>query len=170
MKPDRTPFQNLAGVRCDNAIWAELRRCGALAVVDPRPQSQREPITSFGGQVGVWSLTRLWTYWSATSSFPFSAEWAEKLNKEWGTQVRAYGFAGGTDIDPKRLPDCYHIDTEEGLQEFAHLAVCQSQEIGSQRVCADAAKGLTGIQYQLTELTTKVGLLQNQLRWAAGER
>jgi len=69
-----------------------------------------------------WKFVRFWYYWSAyvtNEGDKISKKEAKQFNKEWRTQVRVEGFAGGQDV---RGPvGGYNIDTPAGLNAFASL-------------------------------------------------
>ena len=64
-----------------------------------------------------WELSRSWRYWMASSVVGLPQASAEKLNTDWGEDVRVDGFAGGMPVtgDVKS----YHIDSLDGLRAFA---------------------------------------------------
>jgi len=101
------------------------------------------------GKLGNWTFERAWTYWVANSSkrkTGLPLDIAEKLHdkkyrikgpeepKTYGQVIRVQGHCGcplpkdwarpatGLGID-KKFVDNYHIDTQEGLDEFARTLV-----------------------------------------------
>lgn len=85
-----------------------------------------------------WSFSRLWYYWAASTGRecncskctwhlkarrPIPLEEAKAFNKQWFSEVRVQGYAGGT--YPEQDVDCYHIDTVEGLRAFVELLAGQ---------------------------------------------
>jgi hypothetical protein len=66
---------------------------------------------------------RRWYYWSIDTKKPLPVKIARKLNDVAGSEVRAFGFAGGMDNNmikswskEARGVDSWHVDTKEGLQ------------------------------------------------------
>lgn len=85
---------------------------------------------------GGWTLTRAWYYWVATWEPPatvtLTMERAIKLHEKYGDVVRVDGHCGCPSPDewwPKNgTPNCYHIDTQEGLNAFA-VAIKESYHV-----------------------------------------
>jgi len=136
-------MKNLAGeepeivdVECTN----ELIEAG-IPIRDPWPEclrSKGEVRSNIVGYLGSgpdgtkecqggWTLTRAWYYWVATWKAParvsLTMEQAIKLHETHGTVVRVAGHCGCPAPDewwPEGgTPNCYHIDTQEGLNAFA---------------------------------------------------
>ena len=64
-----------------------------------------------------WELSRSWRYWVASSVVGLPKAAAERLNNDWGDDVRVDGFAGGMPVT--RDVKSYHIDSLDGLYAFA---------------------------------------------------
>lgn len=119
-------MKNLAGVpECDVDIRQELEASG-IEIVEVGRSPSEVPF-SLAGKQGNWMFKRAWYYWIATASegkgIPENE--AEKLNAKWFSEVRVIGFMGGTQVkdwlSAQHTIDCYHIDTQKGLNAFADL-------------------------------------------------
>jgi hypothetical protein len=90
-----------------------------------------ENITVFDalGHSHGWAFRRAWYYWVCTTdennAIPETT--AQELNKVWGEQVRAEGFAGGIS-DLHGPMSSYHVDTLEGLKALAKVIHAQAEE------------------------------------------
>jgi hypothetical protein len=115
-------MKNLAGVRCDAEVLAELAAAAIPAVPETLPQRNREPVTEWGGALAGWTFRRAWYYWCADGpELPLDV--ALRLHASHGTVVRAGGDAGcrAPTVDGYPSADSYHIDTAGGLRAFADL-------------------------------------------------
>lgn len=110
---ETTPFENLAGGRSGCCRCArELDLAGVPWIDGPIYGETKQSVI---GVLHGWVFTRSWYYWSVRSSGKaLSYTRADLLNKSMGTEVRAYGYAGGTSLEAE-LPLSYHVDTQEGL-------------------------------------------------------
>lgn len=130
--PEARTFPNLARghkakpedyPEVDETVRKELAEAG-IEVSDYRNFEQGEVPTSFySGNAHRWQFRRAWYYYVAKGD-GIPAYKAEEFHKKWGTQVRVAGHCGC----PSPLEwyegfavDCYHIDTQEGLNAFVAL-------------------------------------------------
>ncbi|MFA5132547.1 MAG: hypothetical protein WC444_04495 [Candidatus Paceibacterota bacterium] len=82
-------------------------------------------VYSVKAKVNDWEFYRDWCYWvaSAERGGGLTKSQAEGLNKLYRKEIRAYGFAGGTDIGgaDHTMVHLYHIDTTRGLKVFVDI-------------------------------------------------
>lgn len=142
-------MKNLANVKnCDETIVAELREADAFILTIPR--SVGEVAYTKVGSVSNWLLHREWRYWVARASSPddglplsvaidmHNKPYDSKDSSEltYGAVIRVKGHSSGT--SPKNWPndagkiDLYHIDTQEGLNEFVRTVKLLSLSTGNQ--------------------------------------
>jgi hypothetical protein len=113
-----TTFENLAGGRQGPTYCGRELDAAKVPWIDGPIYGETK--ASVIGVLHGWVFTRAWYYWIVrTSGGSLSRPMALALNDTCGDKVRAYGFAGGTSIDTARLPDSYHVDTQEGLTALA---------------------------------------------------
>lgn len=125
-------MKNLAGDNdCDLDIERELTRCKIEIVRADEPRKS-EVAARLTGKLGPFTFKRAWYYWVVEGPMPLG--WAKVLYADpvGRTDVRASGYAGGT--DPTEWAErnkgggralvvrSYHIDTEIGLRLFADTA------------------------------------------------
>lgn len=110
-------FDNLAGGHKGPMYSAKELVLAGIPFIDGPIYGETK--SSVIGTLDGWVFTRAWYYWIAqTSGKTLAYTAANRLNVDWGDQVRAYGFGGGTSLAAK-LPESYHIDTQEGLSALA---------------------------------------------------
>lgn len=137
-------MKNLVGVkRCDDHIKRELEKAG-IAAVKIEEKNKGEVSYTIVGRLGTWELRRAWCYWIANSkkdiipygnaadmhdkeypSHMFEPETRDSDANVYGDVIRAYGDGNATHPKDNKFVmlanGCshYHIDTQEGLNEFA---------------------------------------------------
>ena len=133
-------MNNLAGIEdCDKFIQKELERAGVEPIIVPKKRT--EVPYKYVGRVGNWVLTRAWKYWVVRAEgkgLPLDV--ATKMHEKefpdemydnfygystYGNVIRVAGHAGCP--HPKEWEDdgyvnTYHIDLQEGLNEFVRTA------------------------------------------------
>jgi hypothetical protein len=130
---------NLAGNKdADTHIYEELYLAGIEAI---KETSNGEVPYTVIGRIGYWKLRRAWYYWVATVEYRkdgLPLDVAMKLHNTphptmtiMGNTIRSGGHCGCPSPDEygafklnnegKRYVDCYHIDDQIGLCEFAKL-------------------------------------------------
>lgn len=125
------PFPNLAGhPDPDRTVTNELAQAGIpMLRVGHNPQCRPEVRAHFIGLLqfkglqlkgAVVVFSRLWYYWAARSTIDLPFSVAAPLNDSLGTVVRAYGYAGGTSIEPHGC-NSWHIDTQHGLDTLVGI-------------------------------------------------
>ncbi len=103
---------------------AEARRSG-IWYPGLHEQSNTERITVYEvtGRFLGWTFSRAWYYWICQTKYQGSVirvDAARAFNATWRTEVRAYGYGHGRNIDWGPV-DGYHIDTPAGLKAFVEL-------------------------------------------------
>ena len=115
-------MKNYAGVEgCDNDVRRELEEANIEVLSFEYLRKQGEVPTSIMGTLGPWTFKRAWRYWVANGPGMPPKE-AEELYEKFGKVVRV----GGSCVCPSPKEqykgfgvDCYHIDTQEGLNALA---------------------------------------------------
>lgn len=118
-------MKNLAGTGNDEQAIKELEEAGIQVFKYPESfRSTNECKLLVVGTIEPWLFERRWCYWSAKGP-GINIEQAVPFNEKWGKEVRANGFAGGIedlyDHFKGFAVTSYHIDTQEGLNEFTAL-------------------------------------------------
>lgn len=123
-----TRFENLAGGLAGHTRSGRELDAAKVPWIDGPIYGETKQ--SVIGVLHGWVFTRAWYYWIVrTSGDPLSPAMALALNEAVGETVRAYGFAGGTDIDDNELPESYHVDTQEGLIALADAIRLHAQTV-----------------------------------------
>lgn len=125
-------MKNLAGVQnCDEFIKAELESAGLEPIQVER--NKGEVPYSLIGMVNNWKVKRAWSYWVVTTiTRGLTVERASVLHykeypsnnegyKIYGDSIRVCGHCGcpsPEEFNYSGYVSEYHIDTQEGLNEF----------------------------------------------------
>ncbi len=118
-------FPNLAGKPdIDDACAAELEQAGIVAQRFEFFRDQHPEVkTCVRGELQCWFFTRYWYYWAAKGP-GIPPAYAMELHSRIGKKVRVEGHC----CAPSPLEWCggfavgsYHIDNQEGLNEFAKM-------------------------------------------------
>jgi len=133
-------MKNLAGNNeCDQYIQIELKK--AKIPFEQMAKSTSEVPSSIIGKLNGWTFTRAWRYWIAISDKPMGLSVALKMHYKnypdemfdhdeslgiYGNSIRVGGHCGCPSPEEYRVTNVYHIDTQEGLNEFAR--VCAEQK------------------------------------------
>lgn len=81
-------------------------------------QPDREVPTNIFGELNGYKFRRGWRYWVVEGITTLeTAKRIYEATKQMG--VRAHGDAGNP--EPTGMVECYHIDTQQGLNEFARI-------------------------------------------------
>lgn len=118
-------MKNLAGTGDDQQAKKELEEAGIEIFVQPEFfANNNECKLRTVGTLGPWLFTRRWYYWAAEGP-GINIEQAVEFNNRCGKIVRAGGDSGGIEDLYQRYDGfavgTYHIDTQDGLNEFARL-------------------------------------------------
>lgn len=84
--------------------------------------TEQVTLVSMEGTLYGWRFCRAWYYWICSTSsgrFSIPKPEADAFNDEWGTEIRADGYAGGH--TPFRDVSTYHVDTSRGLEVLLKL-------------------------------------------------
>ena len=130
-------MKNLAGVKeCDKFIQIELKKAN-IPIERIELDGSEVPYTLIG-ELKNWKFRRRWYYWCASTDkknqLPLSVA-LEMHNKKYpdemfdhgeefgiyGRSIRVGGHCGCLSPEDYNVTYLYHIDTQEGLNEFARV-------------------------------------------------
>ena len=130
-------MKNLAGNKeSDKFIEVELKKAGIPIEKIDSPEG--ECAYTLIGKLKNWTFKRAWYYWMATTAeenaipMPKALEMHNKKYPDemfdhdqelgiYGKSIRVGGHCGCPSPKEYNVTDCYHIDTQEGLNEFARV-------------------------------------------------
>lgn len=130
-------MKNLAGNKESNKfIQVELEKAKIPFEKLNKPKGECQ--YTLIGKLKNWTFTRAWYYWIAQTNednaLPLSIA-LEMHNKKYpdemfdhnqqmgkyGNSIRVGGHCGCPSPEEYNVTDCYHIDTQEGLNEFVRV-------------------------------------------------
>lgn len=130
-------MKNLAGNKeSDKYIKIELEK--AKIPIEKINNHTGECQYTLIGKLKNWTFTRAWYYWIAETNeenklpldiaiemhnkkYPDEMFDHDQEMKKYGNSIRVGGHAGRPSPLDYNVTDCYHIDTQEGLNEFVRV-------------------------------------------------